>query len=87
MLESILMMKRVLGVTAILLAGLVGLVEVRALVDPAVAQSVSSAFAAHDPFPRLPWDYHVISVFLFLGLLSSGLHFAFQRKTPSTSRI
>jgi hypothetical protein len=60
-------MKRVLGIVAILLAALVGVVEFRAVVDPNAAQSISNAFAAHDPFPRLPWDYHVIVVLLFLG--------------------
>ncbi len=80
-------MRRVLGIVAILLAVLVALVEYRAIADPTVGQSVSSAFAAHDPFPRLPWDYHVIFILLFLGLLTSGLHFLFRRRVPSTSRI
>jgi hypothetical protein len=80
-------MKSVLGVIAILLAGFVGVVEFRAIIDPAVAHSISDAFAAHDPFPRLPWDYHVIFVLLFLGLLASGLHFVFQRKGHGTNRI
>jgi hypothetical protein len=80
-------MRRVLGIVAILLAALVGLVEFRAIADHTVAQSISSAFAAHDPFPRLPWDYHVIFVLLFLGLLASGLHFVFRRKVHDTFRI
>ena len=73
-------MRRVLGICAVLLAALVGLVEFQALVDPSVAQNISSALAAHDPFPRLPWDYHIILVLLFLGLLASGLHFIFRQQ-------
>jgi len=80
-------MKPIGGVLLLLFAAMVGIVEFRAIVDPTVAQSVSSAFAAHDPFPRLPWDYHVIFVLLFLGLLASGLHFIFRRKVRGTSRI
>jgi hypothetical protein len=80
-------MKRVGGILMLLVAAMVGIVEFRAIVDPDIAQSVSSAFAAHDPFPRLPWDSHVIFVLLFLGLLASGLHFLFGRKVHGTSRI
>jgi len=42
-------MRFILGVIAILLAGLVGFVEFRAIIDPAVAQNIASGFAAHDP--------------------------------------
>jgi len=80
-------MKRILGVIMVLLAAMVGIVEYRAIIDPAVAQDVARKFAQHDPFPRLPWDYHVIFVLLFLALLASGLHFIFTRKVHSTSRI
>jgi hypothetical protein len=80
-------MRFALGIFAVLLASLVGVVEFRAIADPVVAQSVSSVFAAHDPFPRLPWDYHVIFILLFFGLLASGLHFIFRRKVHGTFRI
>jgi hypothetical protein len=61
-------MKRVLGIVMVFLAAMVGIVEFRAVADPVVAESVRTAFAAHDPFPRLPWDYHVIFILIFLGL-------------------
>jgi hypothetical protein len=80
-------MKRMLGLIMVLLAGMVGVVEFRAITDPAVAQDVARKFAEHDPFPRLPWDYHVIFVLLFLALFASGLHFIFTRKVHGTSRI
>ena len=80
-------MKRVGGIFMVLLAVMIGVVEFRAIVDPNVGQNVSSALSAHDPFPRLPWDYHIIFVLLFLGLLASGLHFIFRRKVHGTSRI
>ena len=80
-------MKRILGVIMVLLAAMVGIVEFRAIIDPAVAQDVARKFAQHDPFPRLPWDYHVIFILLFLALLASGLHFIFTRKVHGTSRI
>jgi hypothetical protein len=80
-------MRLILGIFAVLLAFMVALVEFRALADPAVAESISNGFATHDPFPRLPWDYHVIFVLAFLGLLASGLHLIFKRKAHDTSRI
>jgi hypothetical protein len=80
-------MRIILGVFAVLLAIMVGSVEFRAFADPAVAHCISNGFAAHDPFPRLPWDYHVIFVLAFLGLLASGLHLIFKRKTQDASRI
>ena len=80
-------MKRVLGLVMVFLAAMVGIVEFRAVADPAVAESLRTAFAAHDPFPRLPWDYHVIFILLFLGLLASGLHLIFKRKVHGASRI
>jgi len=80
-------MKRVVGIVMVFLAAMVGIVEFRAIADPAVAESVRTAFAAHDPFPRLPWDYHVIFILLFLGLLASGLHLIFKRKAHGPSRI
>src|ERR1700736_1407725 len=43
------------GILMILMAAMVGIVEFRAIVDPAVAQDVARKFAEHDPFPRLPW--------------------------------
>jgi hypothetical protein len=42
------------GILMILMAAMVGIVEFRAIVDPAVAQDVARKFAEHDPFPRLP---------------------------------
>ena len=79
-------MRLILGLIAILLAGLVGFVEFRAIIDPAVAQNIASGFAAHDPFPRLPWDYHVIFVLVFFALLASGLHLIFKRNVGDTRR-
>ena len=76
-------MRRVLGVISIMLAGLIGIVEYRVIIDPVVADSVRNAFADHDPFPRLPWDYHVIFVLLFIGLLSAGLRFVFRGTAQS----
>jgi hypothetical protein len=80
-------MKRIGGLLMLLFAAMIGVVEFRAIVDPAVAQSVSSAFAAHDPFPRLPWDYHVTFILLFAVLVASGLHLVFRRSVHGTSRI
>jgi hypothetical protein len=80
-------MRLIIGIFAVLLAIMAGLVEFRALADPSIGQSISNGFAAHDPFPRLPWDYHVIFVLVFLGLLASGLHLIFKRKRHDTSRI
>jgi hypothetical protein len=47
-------MRSALGIIAIAFAGLVGVVEFRAITDPTIAQSIASGFAAHDPFPRHP---------------------------------
>jgi H+/Cl- antiporter ClcA len=80
-------MRLILGIFAVLLAFMVGSVEFRAVAHPAVAQSISNGFATHDPFPRLPWDYHIIFILAFLGLLASGLHLIFKRKARDTSRI
>ena len=80
-------MRFALGIFALFLAAMVGLVGFRLIADPAVAQAISSGFAAHDPFPRLPWDYQVIFVLAFFGLLASGLHLIFKRKVHGTSRI
>ena len=80
-------MRSALGIIAIVFAGLVGVVEFRVITDPTVAQSIASGFAAHDPFPRLPLDYHVIFVLVFFGLLAAGLHLIFRRKVHGTSRI
>jgi hypothetical protein len=87
MLKAFLYMRFALGILAVLLAGLVGVVEFRAITDPVIAQSISGAFAAHDPFPRLPWDFHVILLLLFVGLLASGLHLICRHKVHGTSRI
>ena len=72
-------MRFALGILAVLLAIAVGVVEFRAITDPVVAQSISDGFAAHDPFPRLPWDYHVIFVLAFFCLFSSRRHCAIVR--------
>ena len=80
-------MRFALGISAVLLAAVVGVVEFRAITDSAVAQSISDGFAAHDPFRRLPWDYHVIFVLAFFALLASGLHLMFKRNVHGTSRI
>jgi hypothetical protein len=78
-------MRLILGILAILLAIVFGLVEFRALADPTVAQTISNGFAVHDPFPRLPWDYHVIFVLFFLGLLS--LNVCRRRPPPGRGEI
>jgi hypothetical protein len=80
-------MRFALGILAVLLAIAVGVVEFRAITDPVVAQSISDGFAAHDPFPRLPWGYHVIFVLAFFGLFASGLHLIFKRNLHETRRI
>jgi hypothetical protein len=74
------------GILMILMAAMVGIVEFRAIVDPAVAQDVARKFAEHDPFPRLPWDTHVIFVVGFLSLLGAGLQFIFTSKGHGTPR-
>ena len=68
------------GVLLLLIAAMVGIVEFRAITNPAVAQEIAIKFAEHDPFPRLPWDMHVIFVVLCLLLLGNGLHLIFRRK-------
>ena len=80
-------MRFALGILAVLLAIAVGVVEFRAITDPVIAQSISDGFAAHDPFPRLPWDYHVIFVLALFGLFASGLHLIFKRNLQETRRI
>jgi len=80
-------MKRILGVIMVVLAVMVGIVEFHAIINPAVAQDVARKFAEHDPFLRLPSDYHVIFILLFLGLLATGLHFVFTPRVHGTSRI
>ena len=68
------------GVVLLLIAAMVGIVEFRAITSPAVAQEIAIKFAEHDPFPRLPWDMHVIFMVLGLLLLGTGLHLIFRRK-------
>ena len=80
-------MRFALGILAVLLAIAVGVVEFRAVTDPVVAKSISDGFAAHDPFPRLPWDYHVIFVLAFLDCSRAGLHLIFKRNLHETRRI
>jgi hypothetical protein len=75
------------GILMLLMAAMVGIVEFRAIVDPAVAQDIARKFAEHDPFPRLPWDMHMIFVMGFLVLLGAGLQFIFSRKGHGTRRI
>jgi hypothetical protein len=58
-------MRLILGILAILLAIVFGLVEFRALADPTVAQTISNGFAVHDPFPRLPWITMSFSFYSF----------------------
>ena len=69
------------GILLVLMAAMAGIVEYRALTDPAVAQDIATNFAEHDPFPRLPWDMHIIFVAGCLLLLGAGLHFIFRRQT------
>jgi hypothetical protein len=68
------------GVVFLLMAAMVGIVEFRAVTNPVVAQDIATRFAEHDPFPRLPWDMHIIFVGGCLLLLGAGLHFVFRRK-------
>ena len=72
------------GVVFLLMAAVVGIVEFRSITNPAVAQDIAVKFAEHDPFPRLPWDIHVIFVMLCLLLLGTGLHLIFRRKREQT---
>jgi len=80
-------MRLVGGIIMILFAAMIGIVKFRALVDPAVAQDLARGFAEHDPFPRLPWDMHVIFIMGFLLFLGAGLNFVLTRKGHGTSRI
>jgi len=80
-------MRRLSGIVMVLFAALIGIVEFRALSDPAVAQDLARRFAEHDPFPRLPWDMHVIFIMGFLLFFGAGLNFIFARKGRATSRI
>jgi hypothetical protein len=80
-------MRRIGGIIMVLFAAIIGIVEFRAFVDPAVAQDLARKFAEHDPFPRLPWDMHVIFIMGFLLFLGAGLSFIFTRKGHGTSRI
>jgi len=80
-------MRRVGGIVLVLVAAMVGIVECRALVDPALAQDLARRFAEHDPFPRLPWDIHILFVGTFFLFLIAGLTFVFARKGHGTPRI
>jgi hypothetical protein len=61
------------GVFLLVLAAVIGVVEVAAITHSEVAQHVATAFAAHDPFsPRGPLELHVFSIILFLTFLVSG---------------
>jgi hypothetical protein len=66
-------MKQVTGIFLILLAAMIGIVEFRLLSDPIAARDFAIKFAEHDPFPRLPWDMHVIFILLFIGFLVAGI--------------
>lgn len=80
-------MRRLSGIVMIVFAAIIGIVEFRAFSEPAVAQDLATRFAEHDPFPRLPWDMHVIFIMAFLLFLGAGLNFIFTRKRHATSRI
>ena len=73
-------MKYVTGILLILLAVMVGIVEFRLLSDPIAARDFATKFAEHDPFPRLPWDMHVIFILLFVGFLVAGISLLVKRK-------
>jgi hypothetical protein len=68
------------GVLLLLIAAMVGIVEFRAITNPTVAQEIAIKFAEHDPFPRLPWDMHMIFVILCLSFLGAGLYLISRRK-------
>ena len=72
-------MRRIGGIVMVLLAAIIGIVEFRALVDSTVVADLASRFAEHDPFPRLPWDMHVIFIMAFFFFLGVGLSFIFTR--------
>jgi len=80
-------MRRLGGIVMVVVAAMIGIVEFRALSDPAAAKDLARRFAEHDPFPRLPWDMHVIFIMGFLLFLGAGLNFIFTRKRHATSRI
>jgi len=80
-------MRRRSGIVMILFAAIIGIMEFRALSDPTVAQDLARRFAEHDPFPRLPWDMHIIFIMGFLLFLGAGLNFVFTRKRHAASRI
>ena len=80
-------MRRAGGVIMVLFAAMIGFVEFRALADGAIAQDLARRFAEHDPFPRLPWDMHIIFIMAFFLFLGVGSSFIFTRKRHGTSRI
>jgi hypothetical protein len=80
-------MRRIGGIIMILFAAIIGIVEFRALADLAVAQDLARRFAEHDPFPRLPWDMHIIFIMGFLLFFGAGLNFIVTPKRHGTSRI
>jgi hypothetical protein len=78
-------MRLAAGLSLLILAMIVGAVELLAIVHSDVAQYVAEALAMHDPFsPRGPLELHVFSIILFLGLLSGGI--ALLQKRSSIER-
>jgi hypothetical protein len=72
-------MKLLGGIVLLLIAAMVGIVEFRAITNPTVAQEIAIKFAEHDPFPRLPWDMHVLFVGTSLLFLGTGLSLILRR--------
>ena len=76
------------GIALLLLGLVVGVVEIAAIRDSHVANTVASAFAVHDPFsPRPPLELHVFSIILCLGFIGSGVALIRKRRVIGTRII
>ena len=81
-------MRFLAAIFILLLAAMVGIVEFAALTDSAVVANFAKMFAVHDPFaPRLPLEFHMIFILLFLGLLTNGIFLMRKRKVQATRTI
>jgi len=74
------MIRFLVGAALILMSLIIGIAEVGAFLDPDIAQYIAAKFVEHDPFPRLPWDMHVIFIAACLLLLGEGLHLILRKK-------
>jgi hypothetical protein len=78
-------MRLAAGIFLLVLAVIVGSVEILAITHSEVVENVAHTFAIHDPFsPRGPLEFHVLSIILFLGLLSGGVALVQTPKVNAT---